>query len=251
MENDEEKKLAGDSANETNGSEKTAAEGSVQNQGEETAAPEVKRKQSREDDSRFAELRRENERLKKELAKSQQKAQNGITDNALADLGFSRDDLRDEDNMSIAELYMKAKADGEANPIGYAYQQHYKAQREAKINAEAEARKKNDEENEISRLIEKDKSDFLAKYSREELAEAMDENSEFRQLFGDQVHVGNVEKMYSIYRKMVKGEDTKAKSKGILPNASGNSVAKPEDKPVDQMTNDEYREWCRAHGYRV
>lgn len=168
--------------------------GTAEKQGDEPDKP-----WKNADNARYAEMRRQNEELQRRIAQLESENKESVTDEALRDLGFSRQDLDDSENMEIAKAYVKALAKGAQNPKAEAYEQVYKAKREAQKQAQAEQERLAKEEAENKSVVEKDIADFARAYPNTDIRDVTNPNSDFMKAFGGVVTNGNVTKYYGIY----------------------------------------------------
>lgn len=156
-----------------------------------------------QENARYAQMRRENEELKKRLDAMQSEKRESITEGALKDLGFTREDLADEENMKVATAYTKALADGMENPKAYAYESVYRSNREAERKARAEADRSAHEQTERAEKVRQDVDAFRRAYPDVDINDVVKDGSEFNDLFGDVPDViGNVTKYYGKYLRM-------------------------------------------------
>lgn len=175
-----------------------------------------------EKNARFAQLRRENEELRKSVAALQSEKRENITEQALKDLGLTRDDLSDEDNMLVANEYTKALAKGEQDPIAYAYRTAYRKSQEAKKQAKEETAREAKVKEETAKKVKADTDNFKAKYPNVNINDLVKEGSEFNDLFGDVPDIiGNVTKYYGKYLKMKGVTQTQSKKDTEADKAKG------------------------------
>jgi len=156
-----------------------------------------------QENARFAQMRRENEELRKRLDAMQSERRENITEGTLKELGFTREDLADDENMKVATAYTKALADGVENPKAYAYESVYRSNREAERKARAEADRNAHEQTERAEKVRQDVEAFHKAYPDIDINEVVKDGSEFSDLFGDVPDViGNVTKYYGKYLRM-------------------------------------------------
>ena len=170
------------------------ASGTAEKEGKEAEKP-----WKNADNARYAEMRRQNEELQRRIAQLESENKESVTAEALRDLGFSRQDLDDSENMEIAKAYVKALAKGAQNPKAEAYEHVYKAKREAQKQAQAEQERLAREEAESKSVVEKDIADFARAYPNTNIRDVTNPNSDFMKAFGGVVTNGNVTKYYGIY----------------------------------------------------
>lgn len=245
-ENEEEKKTT---AEETQTETETNAEstetdaktpepqGDAKASGTESTETEKEKTWKTAENARFAELRRKNEELERQLAEYRSKDRENVTEDALRKLGLTRADLDDDDNMALATEYTKALARGDENPAEAAYKARYKSSREAKLKDKADAENRAKLDAETRAKVNADKDAFAKKYPGVSINDLVKEDSEFSQMFGDVPDVvGNITKYYGRYLKL-KGAETKkvseqakAKStpftKGSQSSAGGDELTK-------------------------
>lgn len=168
--------------------------GTAEKQGDEPDKP-----WKNADNARYAEMRRQSEELQRRIAQLESENKESVTDEALRDLGFSRQDLDDSENMGIAKAYVKALAKGAQNPKAEAYEHVYKAKREAQRQALAEQERLAKEEAAHKSLVAKDIEDFGRAYPNVRISDVTKPDSDFMKAFKDVVTNGNVTKYYGIY----------------------------------------------------
>lgn len=194
--------------NSTQESEKSDAKNPEPQKGDEASGTDDKETEKEkawktEQNARFAELRRKNEELERQLNAFRSERRENITEQTLKDLGLTRKDLEDEDNMLLATEYTKAIAKGDENPTRTAYKAVYDADRTAKKKAreaeEAKAKAKAENDQKVSADME----EFRKRYPDVDISEVVKDGSEFNQMFGDVPDViGNVTKYYGRYLKL-------------------------------------------------
>lgn len=210
----------------------------------ETTKNETDKKQTREENSYWAEQRRKWDAEKKELVeknKNLEKEKNEvgyntrkdlISKSVLEDLGL--DSISNEDDLILCENYKKAVDKGEDEPIAAAYKSLYKEQKAKHV--EALKTKENDEK--VNRLIAEDQKQFKEKFGISTSEALKDEN--FKKLFGDLIEAGNFTKIYGIYKsvKPTDSQDIKveAKKQGILPSSSSRQDTR---KSYENMSKEE------------
>jgi uncharacterized protein YjiS (DUF1127 family) len=163
------------------------------------ADEENRKSQSSKENARFAQLRRENERLAKELDATKSELRGNISDTALKDLGLTREDLKDESNMALARSYMKAVANGEENPTLSAY----KEQRSEALKRDNIAREQARLEANRNTAIQEDAKNFAKAFPKDNIVEITKDNTEFMRMYGQVPDLmGNVTKYYGIYKSL-------------------------------------------------
>lgn len=214
--------------------------GTAEKQGDEPDKP-----WKNADNARYAEMRRQNEELQRRIAQLESESKASVTDEALKDLGFSRDDLNDSENMDIAKAYVKALARGAQNPKAEAYEQVYRSRREAQKEAEAEKERLAKQEADSREMVEKDIADFARTYPNARISDVTNPNSDFMKAFGSVVTNGNVTKYYGIYLS-IKGtpkidEATKNRSNPAMSGSQSNGgVAEMTRREILSLSPDEY-----------
>lgn len=175
-----------------------------------------------EKNARYAQLRRDNEELKKRLDALQSERRENITEQALKDLGLTREDLSDDDNMLVATEYTKALAKGEQDPIAYAYRTVYRKSMEAKRKASEETAKEAKAKEETAKKVKADTENFKAAYPNVNINDLVKDGSEFNDLFGDVPDIiGNVTKYFGKYLKMKGMASTQPKKATEADKAKG------------------------------
>lgn len=191
---------------------------------------EEKKTQTREENSKFADIRRtkkENEKLKERISVLEQSLrdlkQNSIDKETLEDLGL--DNVDSEENYRIASKYQNYKKDGSVNPKEKTYEELYK---EAKQKEQEQEQIKNAE---IKRkeLIEEDANNLKKTYNITPKEAFNDKN--FMDAYGHLINYGNLTELYGSYLSIKKTFEKdirdKQKEKGSLPtNASGVKTTK-------------------------
>lgn len=219
---------------------KAEAGGTAEKEGKEAEKP-----WKNADNARYAEMRRQNEELQRRIAQLESESKASVTDEALKDLGFSRDDLNDSENMDIAKAYVKALARGAQNPKAEAYEQVYRSRREAQKEAEAEKERLAKQEADSREMVEKDIADFARMYPNARISDVTNPNSDFMKAFGSVVTNGNVTKYYGIYLS-IKGtpkidEATKNRSNPAMSGSQSNGgVAEMTRREILSLSPDEY-----------
>jgi uncharacterized protein YdiU (UPF0061 family) len=195
-------------------SEKSDAKNPEPQKGDEASGTDGKETEKEkawktEQNARFAELRRKNEELERQLNVFRSEKRENVTEDALKKLGLTRDDLEDDDNMVLATEYTKALARGDEDPIASAYKSLWKSSKEAKRKAKEEADSKAKADAETKAKVNEDVAEFRKKYPDVNINDLVKEDSEFNQMFGDVPDViGNITKYYGRYLKL-KGNDAK------------------------------------------
>ena len=202
-----------------------------------------KTKQTREENAKFAELRRQKaelEKEKKELEAKVQKAnfnakKDGVSKATLEGIGL--DTIETEEDLVLATAYDNAIAEGSEDPLKDAI----KVQREhirktaEKTRSEEEARKATIE------LIKQDQANFKEKFGME-TSEVYGKDERFMALFGDLLQPGNFTQLYTRYKEAFPDEssDEEAKNKGALPTAGNKAKKKTTKKELHELDDDEF-----------
>lgn len=203
---------------------------------DETPKAEEKEKQSREKDSYYAKLRRQREeamaeadKLRKENEGYRMKERESVTDEALRNLGITREQLSDPDTMALARGYAEATAKGEENPTAYAYRKLFNDRREADTKAKADAEAKAQADAKAKEETDNAFKELTKAYGRDALKDISDENSVFMKKYGAVVTAGNLNALYGIYKADMKAALDKAKDNGTL--NTGTETGKADKKP--------------------
>lgn len=205
-----------------------------------------KKRQTKEENHYFAELRRKNEELEKKNKELEGKISEAdfkarvkvVATETLTELGL--DSIEDEYDLTLCEEYEKAVKKGSENPILDAqkvYRSRVKA--EKKRIAEAEKRKAEEESVEVEnkKKVEADKLAFKEKYgitTKEALS-----NDEFMKMYGDFISYGNLTELYGKYLVLTKKEkDEEAKRMGVIPNS--NTRASKTNTSISDLEGEEF-----------
>ena len=196
---------------------------------EEPAKEEKQGKtQSREDDAKFAKLRRQIESLQKEnktLASQIEEARFGakksaVSQQTLADLGI--DKIENDDDLFLCQEYENAKKRGSENPLLEAN----KAFRKRVIEKEAEIKAQKDEEKKFTEKILAEKENLKKTYGVE--SSELIKNEEFMSLFGEKALDGNLTEYYGKYIGLInkyKKDNSTSKVQGKLPTSTGKKLS--------------------------
>ncbi len=172
--------------------------------------------------AKFAEMRRENEKLQRRIKALESERKESFAETTLRELGLTKDDLDDNDNIALAKAYVKGVSEGVENPKEYAYETYYKESREAR-RATAEERQRTEKaKQEENERVAKDIDNFRRSFPNVDLAKVASKDSEFMQLYGEVPNLnGNLTTYYAKYLA-VKGNNTATeadKAKGNPPYA--------------------------------
>lgn len=193
-----------------------------------------KSKQTREQDSFYAKLRRENEELKKQK-ESLEKTLNstrGLADTEIMkELGI--ESLENEDDLFLYKTYQSAIANGNDEPIAYANREYRKMVRDR----EKSIREQADLESREKETARKDAEDLHKKFgvTRSDIKN----DPVFMGLYGEEIKVGNVTKLYSKYKEFVKPNEN-SKKKGVLPTNNLSAGVNKEQDPLDTLNGEEF-----------
>lgn len=213
----------------------------------------TKKVQSSEENARYAELRRQNEEQRKRIEALESEKRESVSDSALKELGLTREDLKDEENLSLANAYIKALANGAENPKASAYETLFKSKRESAKKAKEEADNKAKLDQVEKSKINEDKLQFSKEFPDVNIAEITKSDSDFRKTFSelsDEEMIGYITKYYRIYAKM-KGltnkptESDKAKSTPFVSGTSANATTQVSEEDILKMSQKDYEKWRR------
>ena len=188
---------------------------------EEVEKDEPQKKQSRNANRKFAELRKENERLEKRIAELEEynkrakldTSKKFISEEAKKDLGI--DDISSEEDLALFEEYEKARLSGSENPSRDAYA----TLRHKALNKQVEETKVN----ENNKKLAKEYGERLIRIYGITPTDVFN-NQEFIEKFGSEVKHGNLTELYGAYLyQKSKSEINKGNS---VPPTSSNSNKK-------------------------
>lgn len=202
---------------------------------------EPKKTQTREENKRFAELRRKNDELQRKNNDLEIKVKeadfNGrkkaISNDALADLGL--DSIEDDDDLFLCEEYEKAVKRGSDNPAldaNKAYRNKVRKEQQAKNKEETE-------KTEQAKKVNEDRANFKKKFGIDTSEALKDE--EFMAVFGDMIGYGNMTDLYTKYKSLVNREEAEkeeAKNMGTLPNSS--TTQKRHNKSLNDLEGEDF-----------
>lgn len=190
------------------------------------------KKQSRDQDSYYAKLRRERDALKAENEKFKENERKSISKEALENLGLEKEELNDPENLKLAKLYVEATTKGEENPTAYAYKQFRILAKEAKEQEARELENQEAQKAEMKRVTDEAFSNFTKAYGNEAFKDLTNKESLFMKKYGDVVTPTNLVKLYGIYKDDYSKALEKAKDNGAIKTANGDStdVGKEEKK---------------------
>lgn len=201
----------------------------------DSAAPD-KPRQSRKEDSYYAQLRREKEKAQKE-AEDAKKAlfetkSSMVSDETLEKLGLKREDLSDPDKLKLAGFYGEAEKEGSEDPAGYAYRKAYEERLDIDRKASDQAR----EAKERSEALGKKVADVFQSHGigKDEALSMMKDDSDFAKRFGKYFTEdgGNIPTLLGIYLDQEDSlrKEARSRSNVRLPgDASSDSTPKKED----------------------
>ena len=182
---------------------------------EEVEKDEPQKKQSRNANRKFAELRKENERLEKRIAELEEynkrakldTSKKFISEEAKKDLGI--DDISSEEDLALFEEYEKARLSGSENPS-----------RDAYATLRHKALNKQVEETKVNKKLAKEDGERLIRIYGITPTDVFN-NQEFIEKFGSEVKHGNLTELYGAYLyQKSKSEINKGNS---VPPTSSNS----------------------------
>lgn len=210
-----------------------------ENQGEE------KKSQTREENSKFADIRRtkkENERLKEKVSKLEEDLRNlkntSIDRDTLEDLGL--ENVNDDNSYRVAKKYQDYKKDGNINAKEKTYEELYKEL----LGEKEEQEKAKNEEIKRKELIEEDAKKLKKVYNITPKEAFADKN--FMDAYGNLIKYGNLSDLYGSYMAVKnayeKGIREKQKEKGSLPTSESNSGG---EKTYLQMSKEERNKYLK------
>lgn len=203
---------------------------------ESKAIEEAKKAWKTEENARFAKMRRENEELTRKLQLYESERRENISDKTLEALGFTRDDLKDEENLAVAKAYVKAVANGEENPKATAYEESYRNKKKAQREEQEKKANADKIKAETDKKVEDDIKAFKEAFPNENIADLVKSDSDFMKSCGSLVKDGNVTEIYKVYRAL-KGLDNKnseTKKSVSTPFASGSNTNAKSGKELTQ-----------------
>lgn len=201
---------------------------------------EEPKKQTREIDSFYANMRRENEKLKNEKAKLETKLKEerinsvkGFVDSEIMEeLGL--EGITSEDDIALVESYKNAIKNGDDNPIRTAYNSLYKKSQEAHKLEQEKAQEVSKQEE----LVAKDKREFEKKFGM--TADKALEDKDFMELFGEQISYGNLSALYGKYKNFTSKSKEVDKSKGTMDFKEVGRGVKNSSDPLEGLEGKEY-----------
>lgn len=217
-------------------------EGKSTDDGEKTPP---KKRQTRETNAYYAELRRKNERLEREKKELETKVNEAdfearkkvVPKTVLESIGLEK--IETQDDLMLAEAYKTADEAGDDNPLKTAMQTLRNMQKEKQ---EAE-RKLADEQAKNYEAVVKDQIEFKKKFGIETKDALKDER--FVNLYKDLIKHGNFTELYTRYKeafpddKPNDNEDLEnAKKASIPPLPSGKKSPPP--KKLHELEGDEF-----------
>ena len=222
-----------------------------QSKSEEKPANKESKKQSPEENAIWKQRRLEWERRERELSDKLKVANEtisglrsqSVSDEALKDLGLTKDDLKDSDNLRLAELYAEGQKNGVENPAAYAYRKQNSELRNIS-ERERKAREERDVERENAR---KDREQAAAKYGAEFVSRALNKDSEFMKQYGRILNHENFAVLMDVYSR---GSDERARKQGSFAQPGYRAGSSSETDSADDirgMTDAEFQAFKRKH----
>lgn len=201
---------------------------------------EKRPKQSPEQNSYYARLRRENEKLKseKETLENELKetkissVKSFVDSDIMSELGL--DEITSEEDIALVEFYKDAKKNGDDNPVRTAYNSLYRKSQESRKadNLKLEEERKNKE------LVDRDAKEFVKKFGIS-VNEALDDK-DFMGLFEDQIGFGNLTALYGKYKTYIDKKKDVDKSKGSMDFTNIGSGIKNSSDPLEGLEGEAY-----------
>lgn len=198
------------------------------------------KEQTREENSYFAKLRRENEKLKNEKETLENKLKESkissvksfVDSDIMSELGL--EEITSEEDIALVEFYKDAKKNGDDNPVRTAYNSLYRKSQETRKanNLKLEEERKNKE------LVDKDSQDFVKKFGVS-VSEALDDK-DFMNLFEDQIGFGNLTSLYSKYKAYTDKKKETDKTKGSMDFTNIGSGIKNSSDPLEGLEGEAY-----------
>lgn len=201
---------------------------------------EKRPKQSPEQNSYYARLRRENEKLKseKETLENELKetkissVKSFVDSDIMSELGL--DEITSEEDITLVEFYKDAKKNGDDNPVRTAYNSLYRKSQESRKadNLKLEEERKNKE------LVDRDAKEFVKKFGIS-VNEALDDK-DFMGLFEDQIGFGNLTALYGKYKTYIDKKKDVDKSKGSMDFTNIGNGIKSSSDPLEGLEGEAY-----------
>lgn len=201
---------------------------------------EKRPKQSPEQNSYYARLRRENEKLKseKETLENELKetkissVKSFVDSDIMSELGL--EEITSEEDIALVEFYKDAKKNGDDNPVRTAYNSLYRKSQESRKadNLKLEEERKNKE------LVDRDAKEFVKKFGIS-VNEALDDK-DFMGLFEDQIGFGNLTALYSKYKTYIDKKKDVDKSKGSMDFTNIGNGIKTSSDPLEGLEGEAY-----------
>ena len=198
------------------------------------------KEQTREENSYFAKLRRENEKLKNEKETLENKLKESkissvksfVDSDIMSELGL--EEITSEEDIALVEFYKDAKKSGDDNPVRTAYNSLYRKSQESRKadNLKLEEERKNKE------LVDRDAKEFVKKFGIS-VNEALDDK-DFMGLFEDQIGFGNLTALYGKYKTYIDKKKDVDKSKGSMDFTNIGSGIKNSSDPLEGLEGEAY-----------
>ena len=213
---------------------------------------EESRRQSAEENAIWKQRRLEWEAREKELKDKLQKATDtiaglrsqNVADKTLKDLGLTKDDLKDPENLKLAEYFAEGQQQGLENPAAYAYR---KQLMELKGYSEQQ-RKAQEAKAKIEQDARADREKANAKYGADFVAQALARDSAFMKNYGAILNHDNFLVLLDVYSKT---SEKAAREQGSFAGSGGRrGGAANENAASDfsRMSDKDFLEFKRKNG---
>lgn len=219
----------------------------------EQSTEQVSKKQTRDENSAWAKMRRENEELSKQVKELQsqvstikERANSQISDETLEALKLTREDLDDPVNLKLVSKYLKAVQSKDENPIAYAYQETINERNEEDRKKREAVQFQEEQKKKILEIQQDEITQASKKFGKKEVEECLSPDSDFSKTFGA-IPVGGLVAVLDGYFKMKKPIEDKAKDLGTIPTSN---VGKSKDTTSDisKMSKEEFIDYCNKNG---
>lgn len=222
----------------------------------ENAETGKKAEMPKDERSRQAEMRRlndENARLKRQLEQYRTAREGAVSDTALQELGLTKDDLKDSENLALAEDYMAGLAKGEKDPALYAFRKAKMRANEAKKEADAKAKAETEAKERQTKAVEADAKEFARLFPNVDIGKVTSPDSDFMRKHGNDANLmGNVTGTYAKYLQEKENErrTTETAKQMANPPTGGQQGTESGDDalPDPSWSWEDFRAWQRKHG---